>query len=132
MVDPKGALQNLETPGRQPERREPEGGQEERGRLDEEFARKIARKQSNRLRARRHKGEELWFGLGMFGLIGWSVAVPTLIGLAIGIMIDTRRPGGVSWTLILFVGGLLLGCWNTWFWISREQRAIEKREKEDG
>jgi ATP synthase protein I len=36
----------------------------------------------------------VWFGLGMMGLIGWSVAVPTLLGAALGIWLDNRYPGG--------------------------------------
>jgi predicted F0F1-ATPase subunit len=34
----------------------------------------------------------VWFGLGMMGLIGWSVAVPTLLGAALGLWLDSRHP----------------------------------------
>jgi ATP synthase protein I len=90
----------------------------------------IEGKQARKLRARGHQDRGMWFGLGMMGTIGWSVAVPTLVGLAVGVWIDSRWPTSVSWTLILLVGGLLLGCVNAWLWIAREQRTME-REKED-
>jgi predicted F0F1-ATPase subunit len=35
----------------------------------------------------------VWFGLGMMGLIGWSVVVPTLLGAALGIWLDAHHPG---------------------------------------
>jgi ATP synthase protein I len=44
--------------------------------------------------------------LGMMGLIGWSVAVPTLLGAALGIWLDKHHPGKHSWTLALLVAGL--------------------------
>ena len=73
----------------------------------------------------------MWFGLGMMGTVGWSVVVPTLVGVAIGLWIDAQWPSRVSWTLVLLIGGLLLGCANAWLWLSREQRTME-REREDG
>ena len=63
-------------------------------------------------------------------MVGWSVATPTLIGVAAGIWVDNRWPGPFSWTLMLMVGGLLLGCWNAWYWISVEQRAIREEDDE--
>ena len=31
----------------------------------------------------------------MMGLIGWSVAVPTLLGAALGIWLDKHHPGAI-------------------------------------
>ena len=45
---------------------------------------------AKKIKARREKDHVIWFGLGMFGLDGWSVAVPTLIGIALGIWIDLK------------------------------------------
>ena len=78
----------------------------------------------------KHHDKGPWFGLGLFGLIGWSVALPTVAGAGIGIFIDSRFDIGYSWTLILLVGGLLLGCVNAWFWVSRERRKIYEEEEE--
>jgi ATP synthase protein I len=75
-----------------------------------------------RLRSQAEGDRSIWFGLGMSGLVGWSVALPTLIGTAIGIWIDTRWPSQYSWTLMLMILGLILGCLNAWFWIERESK----------
>jgi ATP synthase protein I len=70
-----------------------------------------------------------WFGFSVFGLIGWSVAVPTLLGIALGVWLDSHHPGRYSWTLMLLVAGLGIGCLNAWHWVSHEDKAI-RREQE--
>ena len=90
--------------------------------LPEELIRKVGQKESRKLKARREKARSLWFGMGMFGLVGWSVAIPTLAGIALGVWVDTRWPGSYSWTLMLLVIGVGLGCLNAWFWLKRESR----------
>ena len=80
----------------------------------------IARKETRRLRARHHPYNRVWFGLGMFGLIGWSVAIPTVLGASLGMWLDARWDGPQSWTLMLLVGGLIAGCLNAWRWVREE------------
>lgn len=80
----------------------------------------IAKKEARKLRARRRAHPHVWFGLGMFGLVGWSVAIPTLLGAALGIWLDARWEGRQSWTLMLLFGGLILGCLNAWRWLRDE------------
>lgn len=70
-----------------------------------------------------------WFGLGLFGLVGWSVALPTIAGTAIGIFIDAKFGTERSWTLILLGGGLITGCVNAWFWVSQERKKIFQEEE---
>jgi ATP synthase protein I len=80
----------------------------------------IGRKEARRLRAKNEQHQRVWFGLGMFGLVGWSVAIPTLLGTAIGMWIDARWDGQQSWTLMLLFGGLFLGCLQAWRWLRDE------------
>ena len=54
--------------------------------------------------------KKVWFGLGMFGVVGWSIALPTVVGGFLGIWIDTHWPSRYSWTLMCIIGGLGLGC----------------------
>ncbi|MEO1979804.1 MAG: hypothetical protein ABGZ24_04760, partial [Fuerstiella sp.] len=42
----------------------------------------IGRKEDRRLRAKIEQHQRVWFGLGMFGLVGWSVTMPTIVGAA--------------------------------------------------
>jgi ATP synthase protein I len=43
-----------------------------------------------------------------------------------GLWIDATWPSRFSWTLMLLVGGILLGCWNAWYWVSQEQARIQE------
>jgi ATP synthase protein I len=96
----------------------------ELGTDETEFARKVGEKALRKLNAQRNGQDLVWFGLGMSGLIGWSVAVPTLLGAMLGLWWDRRHPGGHSWTLALLVAGLVAGSANACRWIMREERAI--------
>ncbi len=97
-----------------------------------EFAQKIHRKERRKMIARKHKDRILWFGLETFGLIGWSVMVPTIISLVIGIWIDRAYPSPFSWTIMLLMAGIVLGCIMAWVWVARERKSIEKdRENHD-
>jgi ATP synthase protein I len=82
----------------------------------------VSEKAARKLRARREGDRGIWFGLGMMGLVGWSVTVPTVLGIAVGVWLDHRGTdaGDVSWTLTGLVVGVVLGCLNAWFWIQRE------------
>jgi ATP synthase protein I len=82
----------------------------------------IARKARQMEKARRRRQESVWYGLGMFGLVGWSVAVPIVAGVALGVWIDRNWPGEVSWTLTLLLAGAVLGAFNAWYWVQREGR----------
>jgi ATP synthase protein I len=95
------------------------------------LAGQVDAKAQRKLRARRHARPGLWFGLGMMGLVGWSVVVPTLVGAALGRWLDTFHPGQHSWTLALLVAGLVLGCLNAWHWVAKEDRAMAQDAKDD-
>jgi ATP synthase protein I len=82
----------------------------------------VGRKAERKLRARRAGRRGVWFGLGMFGLVGWAVALPTLGGAALGLWLDARVSSRVSWTLTLLLLGALLGALNAWWWVRRESR----------
>lgn len=86
------------------------------------FCQIVDRKATRRIRAHSEREHWTWFGLGLFGLVGWAVALPTLIGLAIGYWIDRQFSGPVPWTLVLLLLGLTIGCLNAWRWIAEERR----------
>lgn len=81
---------------------------------------RIASQEARKLKAQREKHHTIWFGFGMFGLIGWSVTIPAVLGAMLGAWIDSRWPGPYSWTLMLLIGGVTLGCLNAWKWIHKE------------
>lgn len=104
----------------------PDLNQKREATLADEVGAKAVRK----LKARR-SNQGVWFGLGMMGLIGWSVVVPTLLGAALGIWLDDHHPSAHSWTLALLVAGLVLGCVNAWHWVSKEDKAMHEKQEED-
>jgi len=94
------------------------------------LAEQVGAKAGRKLKAR-NSTQGVWFGLGMMGLIGWSVVVPTLLGAALGIWLDEHHPGKHGWTLALLVAGLTLGCLNAWFWVTKEEKAMRDERGDD-
>lgn len=84
-----------------------------------ELSDQVGKKEQRKLKARQ-QDRSVWFGLGMFGLIGWSIAVPTLLGIAIGIWIDRTWEHKFSCTLMCLFVGVVIGCSIAWYWIKRE------------
>ena len=96
-----------------------------------EFSHQVGEKAARKLKAQRHVTQTVWSGLGMMGLVGWSVAVPTLVGAALGLWMDKHHPGSHSWTLMLLAIGLALGCVTAWHWVAKEGREIREHEEND-
>lgn len=93
------------------------------------FAQQVGKKADSKIKARRNSSH-VWFGLGMMGLIGWSIVVPTLLGAWLGHWLDAQHAGPRSWTLALLVAGLVLGCVNAWHWVSKEDKSISDEQKD--
>src|SRR5271169_1116643 len=93
------------------------------------FAGEVGAKAVRKLKAR-NSAQGVWFGLGMMGLIGWSVVIPTLLGAALGIWLDQYYPGKHAWTLALMMAGLAIGCLNAWHRVAKEDKEI-RDEQED-
>jgi len=89
------------------------------------LSKEVGAKAVRKLKARRNSAPGVWFGLGMMGLIGWSVVVPTLLGAALGTWLDQYYPGKHPWTLALLVAGLAVGCFNAWHWVAKEGKEIQ-------
>jgi ATP synthase protein I len=95
------------------------------------LAAQVGAKAARKLAAQRDPSHGVWFGLGMMGLIGWSVAIPTVLGAALGLWLDNRHPGVHSWTLALLVAGLVIGCLNAWHWVAKEDKAMVDEDRDD-
>lgn len=83
------------------------------------FHRQVRDKSNRKLKV---QGERNTFlGLITYGLVGWAVAIPILIGISIGLWLDREYPSDYSWTLICLLVGAVLGCFNAWYWIQKVQ-----------
>lgn len=95
------------------------------------FAKQVGAGARRKIAARHLGPPGVWPGFRTMGLVGWSVVVPTLLGAGLGGWLDARAPGQRSWTLALLVAGLVLGCFNAWRWVSKEDRAMRRDLEED-
>ena len=86
----------------------------------ERMVRQVKATQERMARGRNHSSAVLR-SIAVLGVIGWSVVVPTLAGIAAGAWIDRHWPSRFSWTLVLMMTGLVLGCANAWLRIRRDQ-----------
>ncbi len=109
-----------------PERHKSATGEAQEGAVGIEQT--IARKAQQHVRARREGRHTVWFGVGMFGLVGWAVAVPTLAGVALGRWLDARFADGPSWTIMGLLAGVALGSLNAWWWVRRTGLSQDNRK----
>ncbi len=88
--------------------------------LQSEFSRKVAEKEKRKLDALKNKKRNVWYGFSMFGLVGWSVMVPTVLGVLLGLWLDKHYPSNHSWTLTFLIIGVIAGSLNAWYWVKKE------------
>ncbi|WP_067217982.1 AtpZ/AtpI family protein [Marinomonas gallaica] len=95
------------------------------------YSKQVGSVAARKLKAQRHVTKTVWSGLGMMGLVGWSIAIPTVLGATLGIWLDGAYPGDRSWTPALLVVGLCLGCFNAWHWVQKEDKDIHQPDDND-
>ena len=98
---------------------------------DDFFSRQIAEKEKQKLKALRNKNKGVWMGLGMMGMVGWSVAVPTLLGAVLGFWLDKKYPQTFSWTLSCLVAGLCIGSIIAWYWVDKQDKEMHNDKEEN-
>ena len=80
----------------------------------------IARQAKRMKSTRDNPGPSPLRGIGTFGMIGWSIAVPTVGGAFLGLWLDRVTPQGFSWTIALILGGVVIGAFISASWINKE------------
>lgn len=85
-----------------------------------DFRDEATKKEARKLKARGKKEVNAWWGFGLFGLVGWSVVVPTLIGIFVGMWLEHHYATGHSWTLALLLAGLCMGIILAFVLLARE------------
>ncbi|WP_319402819.1 AtpZ/AtpI family protein [uncultured Anaeromusa sp.] len=101
----------------------------EQGNSNKKWQLSVGKKAERKARSKCEK-RLVWFGFGMFGLVGWSVALPALGGVALGLWLDEQYPRQYSWTLTLLLAGLVVGCINVWYWLGKERCKINNTKDE--
>ena len=93
------------------------------------FEENIVRKEERKIWARNRSITLYW--LGVLGMVGWSVMVPVILGIILGLWIDRSIHTHYSFTLMLMIAGLAGGCALGWFWVKRMANNFECRESGD-
>ena len=55
--------------------------------------------------------------LAQIGILGWTIVLPTLLGVFLGRWVDRTLGTGIFWTGPLMLLGLGAGCWTAWQWM---------------
>jgi len=101
---------------------EPLTPKDRRRKQAEAFTREIGVKELRRIKGKARKGDTVWFGVGMIGVIG----------IALGLWIDRVWPSRFSWALMLLILGVSLGALNAWHWVRKARESIiEDDDDED-
>lgn len=79
------------------------------------------RKRRERRKQSESDGERsLGRNFAVMGMLGWTIVVPTLLGLFAGRWLDQRYDTGIQFTAGLLVLGVAVGCYLAWRRIQRE------------
>lgn len=89
--------------------------------IEQDFHTTVKKKAERKLKTKQEGIPKLWYGLGMSGILGLLIMIPTLIGLYLGIWLDKNFPSSYSFTLMGLFFGLILGCLNAWHWIQKQR-----------
>ena len=74
----------------------------------------VKTRQERRERWQREGERSIGQNLAMIGVLGWTIVLPTLLGLFAGRWLDRQFHMGIFWTLGLLVVGLTIGCMLAW------------------
>jgi ATP synthase protein I len=80
----------------------------------EKLSEAVKTRQERRERWRREGERSIGQNLAMIGVLGWTIVLPTLLGLFAGRWLDRQFHMGIFWTLGLLVVGLTAGCMLAW------------------
>ena len=68
------------------------------------------------------------YNVAVLSIYGWQVAIPVLLGLLAGHLLDKFYPASFSWTLNLIVVGFIVGFTNATIWLKKSYQ-IKKRKR---
>ena len=91
-------------------------------RPEDESLRRIAHQVSRKQAERDNPQPSPLRGFSTFGMIGWSIVVPTVGGAFLGLWLDQIAPQNFSWTIALILGGVAMGAMIAWAWMDKENK----------
>lgn len=89
------------------------------------------RRRAERLqRSRKKRAESPLLGFSVFGIVGWSIAVPTVAGAFLGHWLNQVAPQKFTWTIALILGGVVVGVIIAIRWLSKV--SVDEDEQKGG
>jgi ATP synthase protein I len=84
----------------------------------------LARAAREAVQRKRHAEREpepsLGSRLAQIGILGWTIVLPTLLGLVIGHWLDRHFATRVFFSAPLLMVGAAIGLWSAWKWMHRQ------------
>ncbi len=80
----------------------------------------VRKRRERRERNEREADQSFWSTVGMMGTVGWSVALPTAIGVLVGRWLDMRLDSGHVFVVFFMLLGLGVGCFVAWRQVSEK------------
>lgn len=80
----------------------------------ETFVSEVDTRRRRREEYEREGDSSFWQSVGMMGTIGWSVSVPTALGVLLGRWIDGRLESAHVFMVFFMLAGLITGCVTAW------------------
>jgi ATP synthase protein I len=93
---------------------------------DRTTSERIRRRAERMQRSRSRSAYNPLRGLSAFGVVGWSVALPTVLGALLGLWLDRVAPQAFSWPLALILAGVVLGVIVAWEWVAQEEEGTRE------
>ncbi|NLY16499.1 MAG: ATPase F0F1 [Gammaproteobacteria bacterium] len=93
----------------------------------------MQRQAKSMARMRKRSNYSPLMGLGAFGVIGWSVTLPSVAGAFVGMWLERVAPQRFSWPLALLLAGLVFGLLMAFVWLQQQQKqTLEQNENAGG
>lgn len=86
----------------------------------ERFSDTLGRFNFTRIQFRVNRDASWMARIGLLSNIGWAIIAPALLGLSLGLWIDTMYPSHFSWISLLLPIGLFLGCVAAGYWFRQD------------
>ena len=81
-----------------------------RGKGRETFLSEVQRRRERHEEYVRDGDSSFWQSVGMMGTIGWSVSIPTALGVLLGRWLDGRLDSAHVFMVFFMLAGLITGC----------------------
>jgi len=94
-----------------------------------DFQKKVDQKMKRKIKYLGRDKKSAWSGLGLFGIVGWSVMIPTIGGVIFGVWLDKRFPQSFSWTISFLMIGIVIGCIVAWKWVEKENKEMNENDE---